>query len=405
MPAKKKTTVEIEKEQTIKPEVHEIKTSIKFDSDDVALVYDKNNVAKYFTPNGCQEFIEYAKTFANEFTPGKFNIELAADRKTIRSGAYRIARAKTQLHELAKQQVQHLKDAIKPVETESLRMRNAFDKIKANILYPVEQYEIKIEAEKQAKMQKVDAITELATEHDGTIESMQENIEKLNAIEITEDEYGEAMPEAFKALAIALRELHTRINALDKIKRENEAKATEEQRIFDEKLKFIASTNLEEQSIPELAAIANQLRDMMIEEISSEKDRTINMLIDSKLLDIKVKIGKIEMSTAQNTVDELGGVPEKPDRPTPFDTDEDTGGFDIPQRQQQNDYNAPPFESEDVPVDSNINNQALDPITEERLQGIYNHLIMNTSIEEKAAFEVCNMLLTNSIPFVRFLAR
>ena len=140
-----------------------------------------------------------------------------AGRKEIKSLAFKVSRTKTALDEIGKDHVAELKAKVKPLDAARKKMRDFLDSLKGEIRKPVDEYEAKEEARRQAHENAISRIESCGLVQVGTsLEEIKARIKEVN-------EFDPKSTEEFSGRATEVQ--------LDSIKKLMAAKQAEDDRL------------------------------------------------------------------------------------------------------------------------------------------------------------------------------
>ncbi|MEE8423859.1 MAG: hypothetical protein V3S49_04905 [Thermodesulfobacteriota bacterium] len=145
--------------------------------------FKEKDIAAYFSQGGTQPLIDQLQAIADHFEK---DISTESGRKKVASFAYKISRFKTKVNAAGKDLVYDKKQEIKIVDSECKRFREEVDIIKDRVRLPLTEWEnvdkVRIE---DIKTWIQDIVTMGEVEY-GSLEELQQSIDKLKAIKIEE---------------------------------------------------------------------------------------------------------------------------------------------------------------------------------------------------------------------------
>lgn len=254
---------------------------------------EKLNPVELFKPEGLTPILEKIKEEVKKHVPDASTEE---GRKQIKSLARKVASSKVTMDDLGKNLVQSEKERLKVIDSERKRMRDELDALKAEVLQPVEEWQKKEQERVEAINQKIKAIALLqVTSHPNgeplTAEELKESLKKVEAIEITKEEYQECMEEAVithRGVVATLRKFipereqyeadqaelqKLREEREKREKEEAEKKAQEEQKALEERLKKQAEEKAKREAEERIAEEKRKAEEEAEAKIEAEREK------------------------------------------------------------------------------------------------------------------------------------
>lgn len=219
-------------------ELPEVRDLVIFDESEITGIFDKEN--------GVEELFEKLK--ANVY-PVIHDVSDKKNRDQIKSLAYSVSRSKTAVDNYGKELVAGIKEQAKVIDNKRKFWRDECDKLRDSVRAPLTAWENEQQAKIDAVKAKIDAMKEYAVVPiDSKIEDIESRIDRLKKAELTEEIYGDLLPEAklvkyesIESLEESLSkciEFHKQQNEkIEQIKQEAIAQEREESRKREEQLK------------------------------------------------------------------------------------------------------------------------------------------------------------------------
>lgn len=186
------------------------------------IVVEKLNVPALFIDGGMDEIIEQIKTKATSFEP---NIETVSGRKEIASIANKVARSKVLLDDLGKNLVYDWKQKAKKVDDVRKHMRDTLDALKERVRKPLTDWEKSEQERIDGYKLKISEIISFGNTNDDfgnplSSETLKSNLTRLDAVQTTEELFGEVSGEAQRVKEKSAAKLMAAIDRQEKYEAE-----------------------------------------------------------------------------------------------------------------------------------------------------------------------------------------
>lgn len=282
---------------------------IHADEPSTSLVVIKNvDVPALFEEGKVDEMIAAIRGQCSDVLDVVPDVSTDKARKAIKSAAYKVTRSKTLLDDAGKAHVADLKKKTKAIDINRKTLRDGLDELRDEIRKPVDDYE-KAEADRLEKIEK--AISDLisAGQFTGTSDQVATELERVKAVEITEDVFAERKGDAAIQKDIAITNLERALEKakrdeddaaeLERLRREEEERNRQEQ---DEQRQNAAREQAEaaeraraekqeqaQNNIDRIAAMADGIGDMTMSELQATRDTLTSEVINEDTYGDKVE--------------------------------------------------------------------------------------------------------------------